>query len=77
MLNSGRSRRRENIGEEQFPRERRFWDYIISLARQMTGNVRRDNEKVKGEEPLKKQLEEVHLIICVLRTTVELSCYLR
>ena len=35
---------------------------IISLARQMTGNVRRDNEKVKGEEPLKKQLEEVHLI---------------
>ena len=50
---------------------------IISLARQMTGNVRRDNEKVKGEEPLKKQLEEVHLIICILRTTVELSCYLR
>ena len=50
---------------------------IILLARQMTGNVRRDNEKVKGEEPLKKQLEEVHLIICILRTTVELSCYLR
>ena len=50
---------------------------IISLARQMTGNVRRDNEKVKGEEPLKKQLEEVHLIICILRTTVEFSCYLR
>ena len=50
---------------------------IIFLVRQMTGNVRRDNEKVKGEEPLKKQLEEVHLIICILRTTVELSCYLR
>ena len=50
---------------------------IISLARQMTGNVRRDNEKVKGEEPLKKQLEEVHLITCILRTTVELSCCLR
>ena len=50
---------------------------IISLARQMTGNVRRDNEKVKGEEPLKKQLEEVHLIIRILRTTVKLSCYLR
>ena len=43
----------------------------------MTGNVRRDNEKVKGEEPLKKQLEEVHLIICILRTTVALGCYLR
>ena len=25
----------------------------------MTGNVRRDNEKSKGEEPIKKQLEEV------------------
>ena len=36
---------------------------IIFVVRQMTGNVRRDNEKVKGEEPLKKQLEEVHLII--------------
>ena len=50
---------------------------IISLARQMTGNVRRDNEKVKGEEPLKKQLEEVHLITCILRTIFKLSCYLR
>ena len=50
---------------------------IIFVARQMTGNVRRDNEKVKGEEPLKKQLEEVHLIICILRTTVALGCYLR
>ena len=27
MLNSGRSRRRENIGEEQFPRERKFRDH--------------------------------------------------
>ena len=31
----------------------------ICLFRQMTGNVRRDNEKSKGEEPIKKQLEEV------------------
>ena len=44
-----------------------FGTIIIFLVRQMTGNVRRDNEKVKGEEPLKKQLEEVHLIICILR----------
>ena len=29
------------------------------MFRQMTGNVRRDNEKSKGEEPIKKQLEEV------------------
>ena len=32
--------------------------FTFFLFRLMTDNVRRDNEKVKGEEPIKKQLEE-------------------
>ena len=42
-----------------FPGREDSGTIIIFVVRQMTVNVRRDNEKVKGEEPLKKQLEEV------------------
>jgi len=43
--------------------------------RQMTGNVRRDNEKVKGEEPLKKQLEEVNgFLMLIVQFVVSVVC---
>lgn len=43
--------------------------------RQMTGNVRRDNEKSKGEEPIKKQLEEVNgFLMLIVQFVVSVVC---
>ena len=52
------------------------------MFRQMTGNVRRDNEKSKGEEPIKKQLEEVcqwdfsNITTILSRKTVQVNGFL-
>jgi len=43
--------------------------------RQMTGNVRRDHEKIKGEEPLKKQLQEVNgFLMLIVQFVVSVVC---
>lgn len=43
--------------------------------RRMTNNVRRDNEKEKGEEPIKKQLKEVNgFLLLILQFIVSVVC---
>jgi len=43
--------------------------------RQMTDNVRRDHEKIKGEEPLKKQLQEVNgFLMLIVQFVVSVVC---